>query len=322
MPRMPPRKRLQAALFCVRIKAERAHKTLPGLAIEHRRGNGGNAASNLGDLDDGEVLAIRRGTMTGIATDAHATLAGTLLADVDDNGIRAITHWQVRTAGFRQAVLPGKSLRLVFGNPLGTQTAAGFLVGKRHKRQGAGGLTAPGDLAGNCRHGGGDKQHVHRAAAVDKTVDDLCAERVGGPFRLVDGHDIDVAEQGERLGSGIGTFHRHRQGRPVRVWFEFLGGNAGGVGEELLQGGDVAFLGAGIGGEIIDAAVADQFLQQGESVVVQAHRGQGSGCGLFQVFAWYAEFLQLLSVPPGLGFRLGADVGELFFLAGNPAHAA
>ena len=48
------------------------------------------------------------------------------------------------------------------------------------------------------RHGRGEVQHVHRAAAPHHIVDELAAEGVVSPSVGVDRHDVGVAEQQER----------------------------------------------------------------------------------------------------------------------------
>ena len=78
------------------IKFEGAHKAFPDLIGGCGWFGGGDAAGHLADLHDGKVLAIRGGTVAGIAMHVQAALPGALFSHV-----KAHRAGQVAAAGFR-----------------------------------------------------------------------------------------------------------------------------------------------------------------------------------------------------------------------------
>ena len=224
--------------------------------------------------------------MAGFAGDVQPTLCRALLSHGDDHGVRPVGDGQVRTTGLGDAVTPVEHLRVLGGQPLRAETAASFLVGDTDEGQRPAGRTPgkcfPGDLTGHHGHRGSQPEHVDGAATVDPGVRtgalDLRAERVTCPVGGVHRNDVGVPEEGQRLGGRIGTGHGDDDAGAPRARLQSLDGHRAGVttcddlgGEELLETVSVAHLLAGVRGEVIDAGVADQGLQQGQGIVEEGH---------------------------------------------------
>ena len=209
--------------------------------------------------------------MPGIAMDVEPALPGALFAHVERERVAA-GHRQVAPAGLGQAVLPRKRLGPVLKEPPRPQSAAGLLIGHAHEGELAARVAAPGHLAGDRGLGGGNKQHVHRAAAVELAVLDDRLKRRLGPLVLVDRDDVGVAQQGERLRAGVASRDGKRDGHPARVRLEALDlHRVFHVGKETLERVRVAVFRAGVGGQVVHAGVADEFAEEGQGVIVKRH---------------------------------------------------
>ena len=215
--------------------------------------------------------------MAGIAVHVQAALAGALFAHVESH--RA---GQVATAGFRQAVLPGKSIGVVLGHKAHAETAAGLLIGHADEGEGTARVTGAGYLARDGGHGGGNKQHVYGTAAVELAVLDKRLERRLGPLRLIYGDDVRVAHEGERFLVRIAG-DGHHDGDAARVGLEALNLHVF-ARKEFFQAIRIAHLVAGVWREVINAGIADKFLEEGEGVIIKRHAPEGSSV---QIYMWF-----------------------------------
>ncbi len=270
----------------LRGEAERGHEAGPQRVLRDRRGDGGDTPGDLGDPGDREVASPRLGPVAGFAGDVQPTLCRTLLPHGDDHGLRPVGDGQMRAAGLGDAVTPVEHLRVFGGQPLRAETATGFLVRDTDEGKCPTGRTPgkcfPCDLTGHHGHRRSESEHVDRAATVDPGVRtgalDLCAERVSCPVGSVHRNDVGVTEEGQRLGGRIGTGHGDDDAGAPRARLQSLDGHRAGVatcgdlgGEKLLETVGVAHLLAGVRGEVVDAGVADQGLQQCQGIVEEGH---------------------------------------------------
>ena len=171
---------------------------------------------------------------------------------------------------------------MVLGHKAHAEPAAGLLIGHTHKGEGAARVTGAGDLAGNRCHGGGNKQHVYGTAPVEFAVLDECLEGRFGPLGLVDGDDVRVPHEGERLLFWIAG-DGHDDGNATWVGFEALNLYVF-AREEFLQTIRIAHLVAGIRREVVYAGIADKFLEEGEGVIIKRHALEGSSV---QICVWF-----------------------------------
>ena len=158
---------------------------------------------------------------------------------------------------------------MVLGHKAHAEAAAGLFIGHADEGEGAARVTGAGYLARDGGHGGGNKEHVYGTAAVELAVLDDGLERWLGPLRLIYGDDVRVAHEGERFLVRIAG-DGHHDGNAVRVGLEALNLHVF-AREEFLQAIRIAHLVAGIRREVVYAGIADQFLEEGEGVIIKRH---------------------------------------------------
>ena len=199
--------------------------------------------------------------VTGRAVDADPAPADALLADGDPDALAGGGVLQ-DTAVLGDDVVAADGVALVLGEPPGAQRAAGLLVGDGEEQERAA-RPAPRrrQASRRHRHRGGEVEHVDGAPTPHHAVDELAAERVALPALGIDRHDVGVAHEHQGRGGRVGALEPGHQRRPPGQRLERLHLHAAAVevvGEQL----GAADLLARIRGAVVDAAVADQPLQQ------------------------------------------------------------
>ena len=122
---------------------------------------------------------------------------------------------------------------------------------------------APGQRLERDGLGGGEVQHVDRAAAPHLAVHQLAAEGIARPVLGRHGHDVGVAHQAQRRRRRVGALDAGDEagaaGRPVGLVDLDVEAAALQVGAQHVAG---AHLLAGGDGAVVHALVADELLQQ------------------------------------------------------------
>jgi len=111
------------------------------------------------------------------------------------------------------------------------------------------------------RHGRREVQHVDRAAAPHLAVDELAAVGITAPAVGVGGDDVGVTHEHERRGLRVGALDAGDEAGPSRQWLVALDVEPRSL-EVGLENVDAARLVSGRVGAVVDAAVADQLLEQ------------------------------------------------------------
>ena len=235
---------------------------LPHVGDVRLRAVGGEAANDLGRLDERVVGAEGHRAVGRRAGHPEPAPGDALLAGVDDDPPDTVLADGRPTAHLRQDVVAGDGVPVLVDHPLGTPPPARLLVGDTEVDQRALRTKAvPGEVLERGGHRRRDVQHVDGAAAPDLAVDDLAAERVARPGVAVDRHDVGVAHEAQRRRVGIGAVDAGDERPPTRTGLEPLHGEAGAFEVRLQQVG-VAGLAARVGRAIVDALVADERLQE------------------------------------------------------------
>ena len=262
----------QVALGVLR-DAERLHPRPPQFVEARRRAV---VADPLHDGGRGHQRVVRLEWGAAVAGGAvHAELppGHALLADVDAD-VGLLLRAAVEAAVLGEHVVRRDRVAVVVGHPAHAVRAAALLVGHGEVDQVALGAEAGGgQVLERDGHRGGEVQHVHRAAAPHLAVDQFAAERVAAPAGFVDGHDVGVAHQAQGRSVRIGALDAGHQRLALRRRPEGLEVQAR-AAKVLAEDVRVAGLEAALGRAVVDAAGADQRLEQlhglpGEAVHVR-----------------------------------------------------
>ena len=232
------------------------------------------------------VRPVRHRAVAGRALDAEPPPGDALLADVHRDvqlvGPLAAGH---RAAVLGEAVVRPEGVPVPLDHMPRAEGAARLLVGAGEVDEGPP-RPPPARPAGERlerdRLGGGEVQHVDRAAAPDLAVDQLAAERVARPGLGIDGHDVGVAHQAEGRGLRVGALDAgHQAGAARRVLRRVHLEVQSAALEVAAQGVAVAHLLARQDGAVVHAPVADHLLQEldglaGQNVSHRRYRRQRS----------------------------------------------
>ena len=262
----------QVALGVLR-DAQRLHPRPPQL-VEARRGPVVADPLHDGGRRHQRVVGLERGAaVAGGAVHAELPPGHPLLADVDAH-VGLLLRAAVQAAVLGEHEVRRDGVAVVVGHPPHPVRTAALLVGHGEVDQVA--LRAEaggGEVLERDGHRGGEVQHVHRAAAPHLAVDQFAAERVAAPAGFVDGHDVGVAHQAQGGRVGVGALDAGHQRLALRRRPEGLEVQPR-AAEVLAEDVRVAGLEAALGRAVVDAAGADERLEQlhglsGEAVHVR-----------------------------------------------------
>ena len=252
---------IEERVLHVRIEPERRDALAPELVQTRGRAVVREPLDHRGRPHEGVVGAVRHRAVTGRPRDPQAAPGDSLLPHRDPDE-RRLARSTVQPTALGQHVVGVDRVTCVIGHPLHPVRAARLLVGDAEVDQvAARAEPGGGEVVERDRHRRRQVEHVDRTATPHLAVDQLAAERIATPPRLVDRDDVGVAHQAQARSVPVGALdaghHRGTTGRRL----EPLDVEAGGAevrGERVC----VAALEPRPRRPVVHAPVADQGLQQ------------------------------------------------------------
>jgi len=245
-------------------QVEVGHEVAPEVVDVGRRPVVGEPAHHLRGLHERVVGVVGHGAVARRALHLETPPRHALLPHVHrdvETAVRALAHG---AAVFGEAVVGPERVPVLGADVARAEGAARLLVRAGEVDEGAARLpAATGQGLERDRLGGGDVEHVERAAAPHLAVHELAAEGIAGPVLGRDRHHVGVAHQAQGRRLRVAPLDARHQARPAgsghRLVDLEIEAAAREVGAQEVAGADLL---SGGHGAVVDALVADHLLQE------------------------------------------------------------